>query len=149
MKTGKELKVNTFKNYNIIFGSVNNKHPKAVYINISSWVEPIHNCEVNYGRVIKGINKSVKQLLFNSFDTLIKTTFKKDRTIVDLDIRESGIRYGKRSFMNCEITLFLASEIPLNSDKMKDMLDGVLKLIIESTFETNKTFSFHKKKMSI
>jgi len=147
MKTGKELKVNDFKNYNIVFGSVNNKHPKAVYINISSWAEPKHDYNVNYVRAIRDINKKAKQSLFNSFDTLIETKFKKDRTIVDLDIRESGIRYGKRSFMNCEITLFLDSEIPLNSDRMKIMLDDVLKLVINSTFENNKTFRFHRKKI--
>jgi hypothetical protein len=147
MKTGKELKVNDFKNYNIVFGSVNNKHPKAVYINISSWAEPKHDYNVNYVRAIRDINKKAKQSLFNSFDTFIETKFKKDRTIVDLDIRESGIRYGKRSFMNCEITLFLDSEIPLNSDRMKIMLDDVLKLVINSTFENNKTFRFHRKKI--
>ena len=147
MKTGKELKVNDFKNYNIVFGSVNNKHPKAVYINISSWAEPKHDYNVNYVRAIRDINKKAKQSLFNSFDTLIETKFKKDRTIVDLDIRESGIRYGKRSFMNCEITLFLDSEIPLNSDRMKIMLDDVLKLVINTTFENNKTFRFHRKKI--
>ena len=147
MKTGKELKVNDFKNYNIVFGSVNNKHPKAVYINISSWAEPKHDYKINYVRAIRDINKKAKQSLFNSFDSLVETEFKKDRTIVDLDIRESGIRYGKRSFMNCEITLFLGSEIPLNSDRMKMMLDDVLMLVINSTFENNKTFRFHKKKI--
>lgn len=146
MKIGKELKMNTFKNYNIVFGSVNNRHPKAVYINISAWADPQSNSEENYTRIIRDLNKRVKQSLYNTFDTNNESDFIKERTIVDLDIRESGIRYGKRSFMNCEITLFLNSEIPVNSDKMKPMLDDVLDGVIHTSFDANKHFKFHKKK---
>ena len=146
MKTGKELKISNFKNYNIVFGSVNNKHPKAVYINISAWAEPNDENEINYTRVIRDINKKTKQVLFNIFDTDSQSEFLKDRTIVDLDIRESGIRYGKRSFMNCEMTLFLNTEIPVNSELMKDMLDDIVKSVISLVFEDNRSFKFYKKK---
>jgi hypothetical protein len=146
MKIGKELKINKFKNYNIVLGSVNNRHPKAVYLNISAWGEPQNDNEVNYSRVIKDINKKLKQSLFNLFNLDESSEFIKDRTIVDLDIRESGIRYGKRSFMNCELTLFICSEIPINSDKMQPLLDKVINTVILETFETNKNFKFHKKK---
>jgi hypothetical protein len=43
--------------------------------------------------------------------------FDLDKTIVDLDIRESGIRFGKRSFINCEVTLFLDTNMSVTSDK--------------------------------
>lgn len=147
MKNGKELKINNFKNYNVVFGSINNKHSKAVYINISAWAEPQYNELLQYSRVIKDINKKVKQSLFNVFDSIEETEIKKNNTIVDLDIRESGIRYGKRSFMNCEITLFLNSETPVNSEAIKDKLDMVSETIIVSTFENNKIFKFYKKKI--
>lgn len=147
MKNGKELKINNFKNYNVVFGSINNKHSKAVYINISAWAEPQHNESIQYSRVIKDINKKVKQSLFNIFDSIEENDIKKNNTIVDLDIRESGIRYGKRSFMNCEITLFLNNETPVNSETIKDKLDIVSEKIIASTFENNKLFKFHKKKI--
>lgn len=146
MKTGKELKMNNFKNYNIVFGSVNNRHPKAVYINISAWAEPLSEDEISYSRIIRDINKKIKQSTYNVFDRDEDTEFLKDRTIVDLDIRESGIRYGKRSFMNCELTLFLNSEIPVNSDRMKPMLDRVIDEVINDTFESSKSFRFYKKK---
>lgn len=146
MKTGKELKINKFKNYNIVLGSVNNRHPKAVYLNISAWSEPISDSETNYTRVIRDLNKKIKQSLFNLFDSELDTEVLKDRTIVDLDIRESGIKYGKRSFMNCELTLFLNSEIPINSEKMEPMLDSIINTVISETFEENKSFKFHKKK---
>lgn len=146
MKTGKELKINSYKNYNIVLGSVNNRHPKAVYLNISAWSEPISECETSYTRIIRDLNKKIKQSLFNLFDLNADTEFLKDRTIVDLDIRESGIRYGKRSFINCELTLFLNSEIPINSDKMQPMLDSIINTVITQTFEESKHFKFHKKK---
>ena len=145
MKTGKELKISKFKNYNVVFGSVNNKNSKAVYINISAWAEPVSEYDTNYNRVIKDLNKKLKQVLFNHFDS--KTTnFIKNNTIVDLDIRESGIKYGKRSFINCETTLFLNEETPVNSDLMKYDLDEITNMLIKGVFETNKTFEFHRKK---
>jgi len=147
MKNGKEVKVNNFKNYSIVYGSVDNKHSKAVYINISAWAEPQDKETISYNRVIKDINKNIRQTLFNIFDTKIETEIKKNHTIVDLDIRESGIRYGKRSFTNCEITLFLNSEIPVNSETMKEKLDMVTEKLIKTCFDNNKTFKFHKKKI--
>ena len=146
MKTGKELKVTKHKNYNISFGSINNKHSKAVYINLSTWAEPIDENVISYNRIIKDINKKIKQNLYNSFNNEFENYILKDRTIVDLDIRESGIKFGKRSFMNCEITLFMDSEIPVNSEHMKEKLDDIISMVVNSIFEPNKTFNFHKKK---
>jgi len=146
MKTGKELKVTKHKNYNVSFGSINNKHSKAAYINISTWAEPLEENVVSYNRVIKDINKKIKQSLYNAFDNAFETEILKDRTIVDLDIRESGIKYGKRSFMNCEITLFMNSETPINTEPMKEKIDKIISMVVNSIFETNKIFKFHKKK---
>jgi len=147
MKKGKQLKINSLKNYNLVLGSVNNKNSKAIYLNISAWCDPQREDSINYVRVIRDIHKKIKQVLFNNFNESLETEFIKDRTIVDLDIRESGVRYGKRSFMNCEITLFLKNEIPVNSDIMKPLLDNVTNLIIESAFESNRYFKFYKKKI--
>jgi hypothetical protein len=146
MKTGKELKINSFKDYNVVFGSVNNKHPKAVYINLSSWVQPKAEDEINYNRVIRDLNKKIKQTLFNQFEKVPDNDIIQERTIVDLDIRESGIRYGKRSFMSCEITIFLNTEIPVNSEIMKPRLTEIVDLLIDDVFKPNRSFSFNKKK---
>lgn len=145
MKTGKEIKNNSFKNYNIVFGSVDNKNPKAVYVNISAWAEPIEVDGINYTRVIKNINKKIRQQLFNTFN-VNGCLFSKDKTIVDLDIRESGIRYGKRSFMSCELTLFSDLEMPVNSEIVKKTLNEIVETIIKKIFDNNDSFTFHKKK---
>lgn len=146
MKTGKEVKVTTFKNYNVVYGSVNNKHSKAVYINISAWAEPKDEDEDNYNRVIRDLNKKIKQSIYNLLNSDINSEFIKDRTITDLDIRESGIKFGKRSFTNCEITLFLKNEIPVNSEMMRPMLDNVVNMLLDNVFDDNKSFKFHRKK---
>ena len=106
MKKGKELKITTLKNYNVSYGSVNNKEPKALYINISAWAQPEYDDCINYHRVIRDLDKKVRQSIYHEL-TDNYTLFLKDRTIVDFDIRESGVKYGKRSFTNCEITLFI------------------------------------------
>ena len=67
MKKGKEIKTTKFKNYNVVFGSVNNKNPKAIYINISSWAQPTEEIGVNYNQVIRNLNKNI----FN-FSSIIK-----------------------------------------------------------------------------
>jgi hypothetical protein len=144
MKTGKEIKNNNFKNYNITYGTVNNKNPKSIYLNISSWLEPIKDETNNYSFDIRSLNKKIKQTLFNYLDAN-KTIFNKDRTIVDLDIRESGIKLGKRSFMNCEVTFFMKEALSINSIEITNTVDELTDLMF-ATFETNKSFKFNKKK---
>jgi hypothetical protein len=146
MKTGKEIKTNNFKDFNVVFGSVDNKNAKAVYINISAWAEPKSNDDVNYTRSIRNINKRIKNVLFNVLDSDKTNRFLKDRTIVDLDIRESGIRYGKRSFMSCEVTLFSDTENPVNTAYVKEILNDVSKQVIDKVFKDDDNFTFHKKK---
>lgn len=146
MKTGKEVKSSQFKEYNVIFGSVNNKNAKSVYINISAWAQPKSDEEINYSRLIRNINKNIKQKIYDLLDADSKTIFQKERTIVDLDIRESGIRYGKRSFMSCEVTLFTNVEIPVNSDIMKEMLTDISYNVIHYIFEDSDNFKFYKRK---
>jgi len=146
MKKGKELKVQNFKNYNVVYGSVNNKNPKALYINISAWADPKNDGVTNYNRIIRDSDKRIRQIIYNSLDNNITTPFLKDRTIIDFDIRESGIRYGKKSFVGCEITLYLKYEIPVNSDVLKPVVNDLIEEIIKVGFEENKHFKFYKRK---
>ena len=85
--------------------------------------------------------------MFNVFDSDSDCLFDKRRTIVDLDISESGIRYGKRSFMSCEITLYLFNEYSITSTFMKDKLEELTDYMLKNVFDDNKTFKFNKKKI--
>ncbi len=150
MKTGKEIKINNLNDYKIVFGSVNNKHPKTIYINISAWAEPkIDEEELNYSKIIKDLHKNIKQFIYKTFDNNTEYTdkFVKEKTIVDLDIRESGIKFGKKSFINCEITLFLKTEISITSESSKLLLNKLTNSIITNNFNNNEYFSFHKRKI--
>jgi hypothetical protein len=146
MKSGKQIKIETNKDYNITYGCVDNKNPKSVYINITAWAEPLSNEEENYNKIIKSIDKRVRQNVYNFLSQNNTTSFIKDKTIIDLDLRESGIKFGKRSFISCEITLFQENEISINSDTMKKDLNTISSLVINETFEKDKDFKYHKKK---
>lgn len=148
MKKGKEIDIELFKNYNIVSGSVDNKNSKALYINLSAWGQPKLNENINYNRVISSINKKIKKSIYNYLlknDT--ENQFIKDRTIIDLDIRESGIKFNKRSFTNAEITLFLVKEIPVNSIELRPKLDEISKTIVNEVFEKNEYFKFYMRKI--
>ena len=146
MKSGKQIKIENDTNYNITYGCVDNKNPKSVYINITAWVEPLSEEEENYNKIIKNVNKKIRQTVYNFLLNDNSTKFLKDKTIVDLDLRESGIKFGKRSFMSCELTLFQDGEISINSDIMKRNLNTISSLVIEETFDKDVDFKYHKKK---
>jgi hypothetical protein len=146
MKKGKELKLELFSNYNVVYGTVNNKNPKALYVNISAWAEPKLDGEINYNRIIRDTDKSIRQTIYNSLDSNNLSPFFSSKTIVDFDIRESGIKYGKRSFTNCEMTFYMKQETPVNSEGLKPIVTDIIEKSINSVFEKNKYFKFYKKK---
>lgn len=146
MKTGKQIKVNDHKNYSVIYGCVDDKNPKSIYVNISTWAEPLSEYEENYGKIIKTLDKKIRQKIYNYLSENNITPFLKDKTIVDLDLRESGVRFGKRSFMCCELTLFQNGEMSINSDMIKNSLNNVSSLIIKEIFDVDSNFKFEKKK---
>jgi hypothetical protein len=146
MKRGKEIKVNIANNYTVNFGTVDNKNAKSVYINISTWGDPKSKDDLNYSRVIRDIDKKVRQTIYDNIQTKY---FNKDKTIIDLDMRKSGIKYGKRSFMNCEITLSQNHSEPVNNPLVKDRLTEITMLLINDIFEGTEYFDFYKMKKEI
>ena len=136
----------SYKNYNVISGTVDSKNPRSVYINISAWGEPINENDENYVRVISGLNKRIKSFLYNN----VPLPFNNKKTIVDLDIRESGIIIGKRSFMSCEITLYQSESFGkgnlLMSEELKKSMGVITDMIIKEVFDTDDHFQFYQKK---
>ncbi len=150
MKRGKEIKLsikekNICNRYNVVFGTVDNKNPKALYINISAWGEPTSDNDINYDRVIKNLHKKVKQTLYQ-YLTYFNNNFNNEKTIVDFDMRESGITYNKRSFMSCEITLYQTNEIFINEPSLINEIENIIVEIITEVFIENQYFDFYKKK---
>jgi hypothetical protein len=140
---GTELKINSFSNYNVSFGAMNKNKPKSLYIKISAWGNPKSKGDENYRRVIRKINKRLKAHLYNGTN---KNKFNINKTMVDLDMRESGVAYGKSSFMSCEITLFQYNHHLLRSNIILTELNNISNNIIRDVFIKDEHFKFYKKK---
>tara|TARA_R110002126_G_C10241277_1_gene481058 strand:- start:184 stop:621 length:438 start_codon:yes stop_codon:yes gene_type:complete len=144
MKRGKEMKIDTKHQYNIKSGTVDNKNPKSVYIQISAWGKPKDSSIEDYDTILKRKSKRVKSKLFEVLDN---NNFYKDKSIVDFNMASSGVNYGKRSFMSVEVTLFKKEPLlPINSDKMMPMVKNISEKIITDVFEKDENFKFYKRK---
>lgn len=141
---GKEFKLELFDNFNVLIGTVDNKNTVAVYIKLSAWAEPtIGDEEINYTSVIRKLDKAVRS---HTFKNLNIDNFHNELTIVDLDLRESGIIFTKKSFISCELTLFQKGNYQINSEFMTEELTKISKDLIDNVFDKNEYFKFHQKK---
>ena len=138
------MKIDTQHQYNIKSGTVDNKNPKSVYIQISAWGKPKDSSIEDYDTILKRKSKRVKSKLFEVLDN---NNFYKDKSIVDFNMASSGVNYGKRSFMSVEVTLFKKEPLlPINSDKMMPMVKNISEKIITDVFEKDENFKFYKRK---
>lgn len=126
MKKGKTTKLNVFENAKCFYGTVDSKELKSIYIVIQSWVEPKKEA-LNWDRVAGNLKRQIQHNLLECVDQI---TFNKN-SIVDLDLRTSGIQMEKRSFMNLEITLFMKNE---NEDFKSPILRDKVKRIVTSVY---------------
>lgn len=143
MKKGKEIQLDMNPNYSIYSGAVDNKKAKTIYLNISSWGNPLLDSELNYEKVVRNLRRTIMNHLYNVLD---KTNFKKENTIVDLDMRSSGVAYNKKSFMSCEMTFFQKIYHPINTENSINSMRDISNSIIENIFENNEYFKFSRKK---
>lgn len=142
MKKGKEIKLNLPYEYNITSGTVDNRNPESIYIQISAWGKPKNKEEDNFDNLIKQKSKRVKRKVFEVLDV---NEFL-PKTIVDFNMASSGISFDKRSYMSVEVTLFQRNPIPINSDKLLPTLNKISEKIITDIFEKDEDFKFYKKK---
>ena len=61
-------------------------------------------------------------------------------------MRESGISYGKKSFMNCEITIFQKKLFKLQEKSIQKELKFIGEVITGDVLEEFKYFKFKKRK---
>jgi hypothetical protein len=127
MKKGKTSRINSFESLKVNFGTVDSKNLKSIYINIQSWVNPKISSD-NWNRIVCNLSRQIKHSVFNNLD---RSLFE-DKTIVDLDLRTSGIVYGKKSFLNLEINLFT----------IKDSIKKIVQKINNENFNSNPYFEF-------
>ena len=137
MKKGKSVKLNLFSPIKSVYGTVDSKNLKSLYINIQSWVSPKFNHN-NWNRVVCNLNREIKHSVFNSIDINLF----KEHTIVDLDLRTSGISHGKKSFFNLEVNLYTNQEFDFKSTELKESIKKIVRNIIRDNVIENKYFDF-------
>lgn len=93
MKKGKSVKLKLFIPIKSSYGTVDSKNLKSLYINIQSWVTPKYQTD-NWNRVVGILSREIKHSVFSS----INTDYFREQSIVDLDLRTSGISQEKNLF---------------------------------------------------
>ena len=137
MKKGKSVKLNLYHPIKSIYGTVDSKNLKSVYINIQSWITPKYDTE-NWNRVVGNLSREIKHSVFNSINQKIF----QEKSIVDLDLRTSGISQGKKSFFNLEVNLFTLSELDFKSNEIKNSVKSIVQNIFKNNIKENKYFEF-------
>lgn len=141
MKKGKTVKLNLFNPIKSVYGTVDSKNLKSLYINIQSWVSPKDDFD-NWNRIVCNLNREIKHTVFDSIDRNIF----QENTIVDLDLRTSGISHGKKSFFNLEVNLYTSNSIDFKSPQIKESVKKIVKNIFKNNIISNTYFSFSMSK---
>ena len=137
MKKGKSVKINLYTPIKTVYGTVDSKNLKSLYINMQSWVTPKFDHD-NWNRVVCNLNREIKHTVFNSIDINLF----KENTIVDLDLRTSGISHGKKSFFNLEVNLYTNQEFDFKSIELKESVKKIVRSIVRDNVIENKYFDF-------
>jgi hypothetical protein len=137
MKKGKSVKLNLFNPIKSVYGTVDSKNLKSVYINIQSWVTPKIEQD-NWNRIVCNLSREIKHSVYNS----INQSIFKEKSIVDLDLRTSGISYGKKSFFNLEVNLYTNEELDFKSLEIKESVKKIVKVIFKNNIINNNYFNF-------
>ena len=137
MKKGKSVRLNLYNSIKTSYGTVDSKNLKSIYINVQSWVSPKEDTE-NWNRIVCNLSREIKHSVFES----INRNFFNERSIVDLDLRTSGISHGKKSFFNLEINLYTTTDIDFKSPIIKDSIKSVVKTLYKNNIKDNKYFTF-------
>ena len=141
MKKGKSVKLNLYNPIKSVYGTVDSKNLKSLYINIQSWVTPKFEHD-NWNRVVCNLSRDIKHSVFNS----INHELFKEQSIVDLDLRTSGISHGKKSFLNLEVNLYTTQEMDFKSIEIKNSVKQIIKNIFKENVIQNKYFEFSPSK---
>ena len=142
-KQGREVRTNISEVFRTSYGTVDSSALKSLYLNLSTWVEPLEEV-ANWDRPIKKFKYKIDNLIHKE----LKDTEFKEKAIVDLDLRASGMKIGKRSFMRCEVTMFLngRNNHNIKSLVLSETINNITKKVINGPLSTTKTFKFHKTK---
>jgi hypothetical protein len=140
MKTGKFIGLGYYNNIKIGYGTVDHKNLKTIYIKLNSWIEPEDGDE-EFIELLSKTKRKIKLRIYN-----LKSDLFKKESIVDLDVRTKGIKRGKKSFINLEITLFVQKYFDIRVKELKNFIKNLVEDIVDYDLDDKKLFNFHKNK---
>jgi len=140
MKTEKFITLGYYGNVKIGYGTVDYKKLKTIYIKLNSWMEP-ENDEDEFNSMLSKVKRQIKLRIYN-----LKSDLFKKESIVDLDVRTKGIKLGKKSFLNLEITLFTQKPFDIKSKELRSLVSILTEDIIIFDLSDKILFNFHKNK---
>lgn len=144
MKKGKTSKLDLFQDVKCYYGSVDGTELKSIYLVLQTWVKPTQERD-NWERVVGTISRTIKHKILEIYN---KSLFR-EHFIVDLDLRTSGIKIDKASFLNLEITFFTKQNIDFKSDELSKELNRILKEVHDNVLEKTKYFTIQYSKSKL
>jgi hypothetical protein len=141
MKKGKTSKLDLFQDAKCYYGSVDATELKSIYLVLQTWVTPTQERD-NWERVVGTISRTIKHKVLEVYN---KSLFK-EHFIVDLDLRTSGIKVDKASFLNLEITFFTKENIEFKSENLSNELNHILKEVHDNVLKKSKYFTIQYSK---
>jgi len=140
MKTGKFITLGYYDNVKIGYGTVDYKNLKTIYVKLNSWVEP-EDMDDEFNELLSKTKRKIKLRIYD-----LKSDLFKRESIVDLDVRTKGIKLGKKSFINLEITLFTQKHFDIRTKELKNIIKTLVEDIINSDLDNKNLFNFSKNK---
>lgn len=140
MKKGKFISIGVHNNVKIGYGTVDYKNLKTIYVQLNSWTQPSMD-DHDFDKLISKTRRQIKEKVYN-----LNTEFFKRESIVDLDIKTSGIKTNKRSFMDLEITLYVEKHFDVRSKEIKNIISNLSETVIDTVLTDETLFNFFEKK---
>jgi len=140
VKKGKQIKSPENNDFISKYGTINAVKPQSIFISIQSWATPKHN--LRFKKKIRSLTINTKNKIRESvnYDVFHK------KYIIDFDIRESGLRKDKPSFLSIDLTLYPKNQISFPSDIYNANIENLIK-DLTSNIKKNTNFNFSAKKI--
>lgn len=123
-KTKKQQEIFLLEDFTTKINTFNNKVPKCIFTEIKSWIKP--NVEYDFERLPQQLEKKIKQQIYNKLN---KDLFK-EKFILDFDLRSSGLKKNKLSFLKINLSLFPNTLLPFLNENHREEIEKLIKEII-------------------
>jgi hypothetical protein len=134
-RPSKTLKLNIDENWNVTYGTFNNKKPKTVYIIMWSWIKPLNDDFMDVLNEVEKLVKHYKIGLNDVFQTRLITTF---------DIAHLKMLVNKKSQLKLKLHLIQIECKPFLETK-ENAIKIVLDIISRIYRITGNDFEFSRK----